>query len=69
MVDRGGGAHGQEDEDSKNQIKRSSPLSDSRVVNHRGFERTRGFCRGLWVSKLGRHPSPGHTLIYHGGRP
>lgn len=50
-------------------MKRSSPLSDSRVVNHRGFERTRGVCRGLWVSKLGRRPSPGRTLIYHGKRP
>lgn len=26
----------QSDEDSERQIKRSSPLSDSRVVNHRG---------------------------------
>lgn len=52
----------------KKQIKRSSLLSDSRVVNHRGFERTRGVCRGLWVSKLGRHPPPGRPLIYHGRR-
>lgn len=58
-----------EDEDRKTQIKRSSPFSDSGVVNHRGFERTRGVCRGLWVSKLGRHPPPGHPLIHHGRRP
>lgn len=54
---------------TKKQIKRSSPLSDSRVVNRRGFERTRGVCGRLWVSKLGRHPPPGHPLIYHGRRP
>lgn len=44
---------------TKKQIKRSSPLSDSRVVNRRGFERTRGVCGRLWVSKLGRHPPQG----------
>lgn len=49
-------------------MKRSSPLSDSRVVNRWGGLRGRGgVCRGLWVSGLGRRPSPGRTLI-HGGR-
>lgn len=61
--------HRREDEDSIKWMKRSSPLSDSRVVNRRGFGRTRGVCRGLWVSKLGRHPPPGHPLIYHGRGP
>lgn len=68
MFERAGIAHtgrwGQQ-----KQIKRSSFLSDSRVVNHRGVVRTRAVCRGLWVSKLGRHPPPGHPLIHCGRRP
>ncbi len=69
LVERGSATKTGRWRQQKKWIKRSSPLSDSRVVNHRGFERTRGVCRGLWVSNLGRHPPPGHPLIYHGRRP
>lgn len=50
-------------------MKRSSLLSDSGVVNHKGFEKSRVFAGGygsaVWADTL----PPWHPLISHGGRP
>lgn len=53
----------------KKRMKRSSLHSNSGVVNHKGFEKSRVFAGGygsaVWADTL----PPWHPLISHGGRP